>query len=130
MTKTLPPLDIDISFAPFGDPVLVVLWNEQVLAQRLAANAAHTKASIIARLLANGASDNKNSGSIFHFRLMGDLQSARESFLAEQRWVFGTTPEMEQEVAAQHRDPVAESFILTRITMSVVDYADARFFYF
>ena len=129
MTKFALP-DIDISFAPLGDPVLVILWSNAVLQERLLQNPNHTKASVITRLVNNGGSDPKNSGSIFHFRLTGDIQSAREDFLANSRWVFGTTPEMEQDVGAQHRDSIAETFVVTRVSMGVTDYSDARFFYY
>jgi urease beta subunit len=52
----------------------------------------HTKQSIVNRLIANGGVDPKQTGSIFHFSLTNDIQTAREDFLRHARWVLGTTP--------------------------------------
>jgi hypothetical protein len=116
--------DLDLSSAPLGDPLLVVIWNDNVLAARAQQNPAWTKRAVIQRLLDNGGVDTKNSGSIFHFKLKGDIQSARDDFLRNEIWGFGTTPQMEAYFgAAHHRDPVAETYEVTRITRNEVDYA-------
>lgn len=130
MTKPEFPPNIDLQNIPLGDPVLVILWND-VINRRQQENPQHSKQRIIQRLIANGGRDQKGSNAIFHFRLTGDIQSAREDFLANDRWVFGTTPEMEAALRANfHIDPVAETYVVTRITMNELDYADARFFYY
>lgn len=115
---------------PIGDPVLVLVWNDARLDQARAANARHTKQSVINRLLNNGATDEKNSGTIFHFPMTNHIQTAREDFLARAIWTMGTTAQMRANLGVPAIEPIAETFIIQRLTRNELDYADAQFFYY
>ena len=133
MTKNWPFDDVitnEVLQMPVGDPVLVLIWNPMRLQAAAAINPAHTKQSVVNRLLANGGSDPKNTQAIFHFPLSNDIQTAREDFLANAVWVMGTTPQMRQNLAAPAIDPVAETYMVLRITKTDLDYSDAQFFYY
>ncbi|KAI3637260.1 hypothetical protein MIR68_004966 [Amoeboaphelidium protococcarum] len=113
---------------PLGDPVLVLLWNETRLAEAVEANPAHSKLNIIRCLIANGGKDPVGSGSIFHFRMTNNIAAARRDFLRNASWTMGTTPEMRQHLQAPAIDPIAETYMVTRVGKSKLDYQEARFF--
>jgi hypothetical protein len=113
---------------PLNDPVLVLNWNIAALNIAVAANVQHSRQALINIIHANGGSDPENSDYIFHFTDMASVQRARRQLLTNHLWAFGTTAEMEQ-LGLVHREPAAESMIVTRITPRTLDYADARFFY-
>ncbi|KAI3631913.1 hypothetical protein MIR68_009749 [Amoeboaphelidium protococcarum] len=115
---------------PLGDPVLVVLWNEDRLAAVAQANPEHSKRNVIRRLIENGGRDPEGSGSIFHFPMTNNIAAARRDFLRNASWSMGTTPEMRRDLLAPVQDAIAETYMIIRVTKTDLDYQDAQFFYY
>jgi hypothetical protein len=76
----------------------------------------------------HGGQDPRDSGFIFHFHNLGQIQDARDELLANHLWAFGTTQQMEA-LGLVHREAAAETMVISRITAQTMDNADAGFFY-
>jgi hypothetical protein len=107
-----------------GDTLLILHWNEAVLANLVAANPAHTKGALIDSIVAQGGIQNVE-GKVFGFRSAEDFSRAR---VDRPLWAATLGPVNCALVGMAVQDPVATAVLVLGTNRVLPDILEEPFF--